>query len=1179
MGFAENGIIGCTQPRRIAATGMAGRVAEEINCTYGKEVGCQIRFDRNITDDTLVKFMTDGVLLSESVNDKLLLQYSALIIDEVHERSLNIDFILGYLKRLLCKRKDLKVIISSATLDLGGFSIFFDNAPIVEVEGRTFPVEDIFMPPYEDEDLSQQCSRAVEWITDLDPDGDILIFMPGEREIREAVDLLNGRKFRNTHVLPLYGRVSISEQCKVFKKEKNRRIIVSTNVAETSITIPGIHYVIDSGLARINRYIPKTQIQMLQIEQISKASAKQRRGRCGRISEGVCVYLYEKEILEDAPDYTDPEICRTSLSGVILQMKMLNLPDIEEFPFLDTPSIPLIREGKKGLREIGALNKENELTEEGKLIAGFPIDPRFAKMICEADQQKVVAEILAVVSYLSIQDPRERPEMKKMAADQAHAKWRSKISDFETVLNLWNYLVEEIKNGSSKTKIRNLCKREFLNYRRVREWLNLYQDLANTVKDLGWLKKIKLDTFYDYDYELLHMSILAGFPMNIGHKLEGNLYQSTGNRKFLIFPGSGVLKAAPQWIMGFPFVETSRLFGRSVAEINTEWLQIIAPHLCKTRYYDIRWDGKNGFVYAKESVSFSGIEVKSGKRVHYGNIDLKVAREIFIRDGMVPGDMYTRNSWVKTHKSTIENIKYLEEKVRKPDALLDIESVYEHFDNLIPDDVCSAKSLDRWLYNTKKQINIKTEDAIYPQLSGIKEIDYPDFITLNNIDFELSYKFDPGEELDGVTMFVKESKLVLIPEWLTDWIIPGFLEEKVQLLVKSLPKDVRIRCFPLKKIISDFMDNISAGKIIRDQFLLTALSTYLQDEYDVFVKLDDFDIENLPKYLTMNIAVIDDNTEKIKNVSRGLSSLDVENLKNVYTTVIGLDKWTRTGLTTWPDFKIPNSIMLNEEAKLKGYPAIVDEGTTIGVKVFMNEEEADFNHAQGVAALFRINYYEQCRFIERKIQVSNNTAISLSSIYSSNKYRHDILSASIASLITEKNMLKVNSEELFEKQCENVLGSLYTVVEKNIQIVENIIKEKDEITQLLLKFIDMRSEIYNDIKAQLDILLSVKFLKLDYVYIRYIRYMRALKVRVQRLGFAADKDFEKIRELVDYQNALNSGIGDSNNIFSSYSLVDAIFSLQEYRIKLFAPELKPFEKINLKILEEKFKKLFISRKV
>jgi ATP-dependent helicase HrpA len=1179
MGFGENGVIGCTQPRRIAATGMAGRVAEEINCTYGKEVGCQIRFDRKITDDTLVKFMTDGVLLSESVNDKLLLQYSALIIDEVHERSLNIDFILGYLKRLLRKRKDLKVIISSATLDSGGFSDFFNGAPVVEVEGRTFPVEDIFLPAYDDEDLTQQCCRAVEWITELDAEGDILIFMPGEREIRDAVDMLKGRKFRNTHILSLYGRISIAEQCKVFSKERNRRIIVSTNVAETSITIPGIHYVVDSGFARVNRYIPKTQIQMLQVEQISKASAKQRRGRCGRISEGVCVYLYDKEIWTNAPDYTDPEICRTSLGGVILQMKMLNLPDIEEFPFLDMPSIPLIREGKKGLREIGALDKGNHLTEEGRLIAGFPVDPRFAKMICEAKREKVLLEVLAIVSYLSIQDPRERPEMKRMAADQAHAKWRSKVSDFVTILNLWNFIVEEVENGASKTKIRNLCKKEFLNYRRVKEWFNLYYDLGSVVENLGWIKRVKQNTFYDYNYDLLHMSILSGFPMNIGQKLEGNLYQSTGNRRFLIFPGSGVLKTAPQWIVGFPFVETSRLFGRNVAEINTEWLEIIAPHLCKKKYYDIHWDGKDGFVYAKESISFSGIVIKSGKRVYYGNIDLKVAREIFIRDGLVPGDMVTRHRCMKNHKDMLDRICHLGEKIRKPDALLNEDAVFDHFDNLIPEDICSVKELESWLYSTKKSINLKIQDAIYPELIGIKEEDYPDTVVLNNLEFELDYKYDPGDEFDGVTFFVYESELLLIPEWITDWIVPGFLEEKVQLLIKSLPKDIRMKCFPVKKVIADFMLKVNAGEIIKEQFLLLAISSFLQDEYDIFAGIGDFDTENLPNYLIMNIAVLDDDTGKIKNVSRGLSNLESGDIKSVCSTVVGLDKWTRASLKTWPDFDIPDEVVLNEETKLKGYPAIVDEGDSVGVKVFMDEDEAEFNHVQGLVALFRINFYEQCRFIEKKMTISNSAVFTLGSVYSSNKYKADILNAAIGTLLTDRGMVLINSSALFERQCECVLEKLYPEVEKNIKTVENIIKEKDEVNTLLLKFIDVSHEIYEDIRKQIDILLRVDFLKVNYAYTRYLRYMKALKIRVQRLGFATDKDLEKIQEIVDYQNAIDGAVEDSNDVYNMFSLVQSIISLQEYRIKLFAPELKPFEKISVKSLEDRFKKLFISAKI
>ena len=1178
MGLAENGVIGCTQPRRIAATGMAKRVASELGVKYGNAVGCQIRFDKNVGDDTLIKFMTDGILLSETAKDKLLLQYSAIIIDEVHERSLNIDFILGYLKNLINRRPELKIIISSATLDAGAFSDFFKDAPIVEVEGKLYPIEDLFLPAYEDEDISKHCCRAVEWISELDSDGDILIFMPGEREIRAVSDLLKGRRFKNTQVFPLYGRISIAEQNRVFDRSSQRRIIVSTNVAETSITIPGIHYVIDSGLARVNRYNPKTQIQMLQVEQISKASARQRRGRCGRIAEGVCVYLYDKEVLENAPDYTDPEICRTSLSGVILQMNILNLPDIEDFPFLDKPALSLVREGKKGLREIGALNRANELTEEGRAIAKFPIEPRFAKMLCEGYRQKVLPETLAAVSYLSLQDPRERPEDKRQAADQSHAKWKSKISDFDSILNLWNFIAEQMREGVSNTKLRNICKKEFLNYRRVREWFNLYQDLCRIVRELKWNSKLAIRVFDDYNYDFLHMSILAGFPMNIGFKKEDNSYQGTNNRKFFIFPGSGIFKTVPKWVMAFPFVETSRTFGRNAAEINCEWLETIAPQLCRKKYYDIHWDSSKGFVFALESIFFAGIEIKSGARIHYGKIDPVKSREIFIRDGMVYGNMYLRNRWVKRHRKLIDDIKLMEIKKRIPDALFDKESVFKFFEKAVPKDIFSAKSLDRWLHKSRVSIDMTFEDALYPQLSEIKTEDYPDYFILNNEKFPIEYSFSPGEKEDGATLVVSESKIAFIPEWLSDWIVPGWLVEKVERVFKSLPKDIRVKMFPIKKTVSGFIEQINSNPLLCKQFLLLAVIEYLRDEYSITCGVGDFDLDSIPEYLTLNIAVIDDETGKIKSIGRGLGEIDVKELNEHYSSVVSMEKWTRSGLTQWPDFDIPDSVELSSEPVMIGYPAVVDEGETVGVKIFLDEDEAFYNHIYGVTALFRINFMEQFNFIEKKIAIGRNLALSLSSIYSSNKYKRDIVEAAVGRLITDREFRFIKSAREFDEQCENVLGDLYTEIEKNIVVLGKVFSERDAIMLLLIKQSKMYEEIRKDINFQIEALLSKGFLKWTGTYSKTLRYLQALKIRIQRLGFSTEKDFNKFVEIRKYQEIIADNFClESENNFSSFKLINAFSALQEYRIKVFAPELKPFENINVKKLDDRFKKFFLTQ--
>ncbi|MDH3981850.1 MAG: ATP-dependent RNA helicase HrpA, partial [Kiritimatiellaceae bacterium] len=645
-GTGKTGRIGVTQPRRLAATGMARRVAEEMETDYGKGVGCQVRFDDSTCDETIIKFMTDGILLAETQRDRQLLQYDCLIIDEAHERSLNIDFLLGYIKNLLNVRPDLKIVISSATLDAESFSTFFNNAPVIEVEGRTYPVEDFFLPPSKDEELSNHILRAMRWISDVDDHGDVLIFLPGEREIKDATKKLEGQHWKNTEVLPLFGRLSMSEQQRVFKVGGRRRIILATNVAETSITIPGIHYVIDSGQVRLSRFNPRTQVQGLQIEQVSQASARQRRGRCGRVTDGICIYLYDKETLENSAQYTDPEIRRTSLAGVILQMDLLGLPPIEQFPLIDPPHSALVREGYKALQDIGAIDEDRKLTMLGRDISRFPTDPHLARMIVQAKKEGSLQEILILVAFLSIQDVRERPTEKADAADLAHNQWKDPKSDFITILNLWT-AVEETRRESHGA-LRKFCKNNFVNYRRIMEWRNLWQDLRGTVKELKWYnhkdpknsknhkeKTSRSLSLNSSEYDLIHRSLLAGLPANIGFKGEEREFTAARNRKFFIFPGSGLFKNPPQWVITFSLVETTRLYARIVAEIQPEWLEDVAPHLCKAVYKNPAWNADKGFVYAQESILSGGLTIAEGRNVHFGPINPEEARKIFIREGIV----------------------------------------------------------------------------------------------------------------------------------------------------------------------------------------------------------------------------------------------------------------------------------------------------------------------------------------------------------------------------------------------------------------------------------------------------------------------------------------------------------------------------------------------------------------
>lgn len=883
----RKGFIGCTQPRRLAANSVCNRVASELKVSVGNEVGYKVRFDNSCNDKTVVKFMTDGVLLAESTNDHKLLQYDTLIIDEAHERSLNIDFILGYLKNLLPERPDLKIIISSATLDAENFSQFFDNAPIVEVEGRTYPVERFFMEPKEDEELSNHVYRAVKFISDIDKEGDILVFLPGEREIREVAEHLTGRLIKNSsEILPLFARMGLAEQQRIFStNNQRRRIILATNVAETSLTIPGIHYVIDSGLVRMSRYNPRTNIQELKIEQISQASAKQRMGRCGRIAEGVCVALYDEEVFNDSSEFTDPEILRTSLAGVILQMATLRLPSLEEFPLLDRPENGLIRDGYKLLTTLNALDYEFRLTGEGERIAKFNIDVHIAAMISYAEKVGCLSEILVLSSFLSIQDVRERPIDKQQQADTAHSQWLDPNSDFITILNLWNFIrqteAESQNNRLSWSKLRKICRTNFLNFNRMREWQNLWNELSSTVRDLKWnLPKNYNKEIEDVNYDLVHKSLLSGLPTNVGkYDMENGCYSGVKNRKYHIFPGSGLysgnknsgkkdVPSTPEWICSFELVETSRLFARTVAKIKPEWLEELFPQLCRKNYRNAYWSEKRGFVYALQSVNFGALKIIDGRRIHYGNIDPKDAREIFIRDGLVTGNIFTHAMWLKIHRKMLKHIELLETKIRRPAGLLDTEAIFDHFDAIIPEKVNSKKSLEKWLKKSKEKIAIQWQDAVIEQMEPIDFNEYPNTVELNSHKFRLNYQFAPGEDNDGITVYGTTDQISLLPPYFVEWNIEPYRVEKVALLIKSLSKPQRRLCNPAQDNAEIFCEAVKNGEIDIEQPLANALADFLQEHCNCPTMPRDFDFDRLPHYLTVNVGILNANG-KIVNMVHG----------------------------------------------------------------------------------------------------------------------------------------------------------------------------------------------------------------------------------------------------------------------------------------------------------------------
>ena len=1174
-GLGKTGRIGITQPRRLAATGMARRVAEEMQTPYGKGVGCQVRFDDQTSDETIVKFMTDGILLAETQRDRLLTQYDCLIIDEAHERSLNIDFLLGYLKTILPRRPDLKVIISSATLDAEGFAAFFDDAPVIGVEGRTFPIEDQFLPPRQDEETPDHIARAVRSISEYDDEGDILVFLPGEREIRDAAKKLEGQKWPGTEILQLFGRLSMGEQQRVFKPGGRRRIILSTNVAETSITIPGIHYVIDTGQVRLSRYNPRTQVQRLQIEQVSQAAARQRRGRCGRITDGICVHLYDEETLENSAAYTDPEIRRTSLAGVILQMDLLRLPPVEEFPFIDPPQPSLINEGYKALFDIGAIDEQRQLTRMGRDITAFQLDPHLARMIIQAHKEGALNEMLTLTAFLSIQDVRERPAEKADAADLAHRQWADPTSDFLTILNLWNFIQQEKSSGTSNTRLRRLCQKNFINYRRVQEWINLRRELQQTVNELGWKKPLakpqsrkessapsRLERVERASErqpaihpDLIHRSLLSGLPANIGVKSESAEFTGARDRRFFLFPGSALFKNPPEWVMTFALVETTRLYARTVGAIDPVWVSQVAPHLCKKVYHRPYWKADKGFVYAEESIMSGGLRLVDGRRVHFGPINPPAAREIFIRDAMVPGNLNTRGGWLKLHRQMLDSIREDEEKLRRPGALLDEEAIFRHFDRVLPPDVYSVQTLEKWIRRTKARIAMRREEALFPQLDKLNPKDFPERISFGGQSFPLHYTFEPGDELDGVAVLCPSDKLNLIPEGATDWLVPGRLVEKVAALLRTLPKNLRMRLPSIEQTAKSF-DHTCASVISRP--LTQVLAEFLQKNYSMPVDATDFQPSELPDDLQMKI--VETNGEEIVGIH---STISDEHRRSLHRTGVeaAFAKWERPPRKGWPDDELSEQVTAEGPEQTPGWPALYAENRNIGICVCLSEIEARCTHRAGLVQLFRTAHADQVKYVEKRIPLNPFLQITLAAI--DEHFAADLIDIAIADVLGED----IRDEATFKERAAEARGELYDAVAGFADELEGLLEQRQKIVDQLDA---LPEEARDDIDLQLGWLFRPGFLKTENLFGRLPRYLRAMRTRIERISNNPAADKSKMAEIEPFQNRLAELLLATDDLTRAYELNELAMMLEEFRINRFAPEIGTDGKISAKRLAEAF---------
>ncbi|WP_294482575.1 ATP-dependent RNA helicase HrpA [uncultured Victivallis sp.] len=1168
LGYGRTGRIGCTQPRRLAATAMARRAARELGCDTGNEVGYQVRFDDRTQRSTVLKFMTDGILLAETRNDRNLKQYEVLIIDEAHERSLNIDFILGYLKNLLPYRPDLKIAISSATLDVESFAEFF-HAPVLSIEGRTFPVEDLYLPPGEDEDLSGAIGRAVEFAGELDPRGDILVFLPGEREIRDATDLLTGRNYRNTEVLPLYGRLAAADQQKVFNPGNMRRIILATNVAETSVTIPRIRFVVDSGLARIKRFNPRSRIEELHIETISQASARQRRGRCGRIADGVCIHLYSEDDLRRSAPFTDPEIKRTGLAGVILQMASLRLPRIDRFPFINPPPPAAVREGLRTLEDLRALDPAGRLTREGWKLAALPIDPHLGKMLSFAEARRVLPELLVITAFLSIQDPQERPLEKQQAADEAHRRFRDPKSDFLSILNLWNAVVREC--GSNR-QMRLFCRKNFYNFNRMLEWRNLVSDLAESAAELKWSHAELPKEIENTPYDTLHESILAGIPRNIAHYVpEEQYFLGTGGRKFLIFPGSGLAKKkpVPAWLLSFALVETSRLFARQNAEIKPEYLEVAAPHLCSKIYDQPKWDSISGFVYARERLTFGGLLIHNGRRVHYAKSHPAEAREVFIREALATGELNLPGTWVEKHVEVLRSLERMEEKLRRPGTVLDPGAVADHYLLLLPQEINSTRSLKESIKHDPQDYSISRADAMQEQFISWREEDYPDALTFSGQKFKVVYRFAPGEPDDGISLVSPSDRMNLLPGWALDYLVPGWLGEKTELLIRSLPKPIRQKASPIAETVDRFLEALDAGQIFREQPLVDALAEFLRETTGEPVAPGDFDDSRLPAYLRMKLLEVDANGRAVKLHESLPESFRHGSRLSAAVTAAG--KLTVRPGDSWPGVEpLPREIELPNANGKTAFPALCDEDGKVGRAVFLKESEAKLNHRRGLLRLFKLENANQLKFLKRTARVSRE--VDLSWFLNYRDWADDLLDAAILEAFGEEPW-EIRDELTFGIAAERAKQETGEAETRLLKQLETLYPVYRQVRDLMDKCKSRAGTSCTDLKRQLNFLFRPRFLRSPAVFERYSRYLRGAKLRAERIASAPARDEAKLETIEAYLDRFYLAADSVEEITDKPELETFWLLTEECRLAVFAPEISPAIRAPLKKLEPAWEEL------
>ncbi|MGN7138712.1 ATP-dependent RNA helicase HrpA [Streptomyces pseudogriseolus] len=1187
LGRGVRGMIGHTQPRRIAARTVAERVAEELDTPLGEAVGWKVRFTDQVDPDaTFIKLMTDGILLAEIQTDRELRAYDTIIIDEAHERSLNIDFLLGYLAQLLPKRPDLKVVITSATIDPERFSRHFGDAPIIEVSGRTYPVEVRYRPLLEedsedaDRDQITAITDAVEELMAEGP-GDILVFLSGEREIRDTADALNKKRYRSTEVLPLYARLSHAEQHRVFQQHSGRRIVLATNVAETSLTVPGIKYVIDPGFARISRYSHRTKVQRLPIEPVSQASANQRKGRCGRTSDGICIRLYSEDDFLSRPEFTDAEILRTNLASVILQMTAAGLGEIEKFPFIDPPDHRNIRDGVQLLQELGALDAAQKdprkrLTQTGRKLAQLPVDPRLARMVLEADKNGCVREVMVIAAALSIQDPRERPADKQTQADQQHARFRDETSDFLAFLNLWRYIREQQKERGSSS-FRRMCKQEYLNFLRIREWQDIYAQLRTVAKQMG----IHLND-QDAPADRIHVSLLAGLLSHIGMKdvkeskdsgqgggrREGgrNEYLGARNAKFAVFPGSALFKKPPRFVMSAELVETSRLWARVNAKIEPEWVEPLAEHLLKRTYSEPHWEKDQAAVMAYEKVTLYGVPIVAQRKVNYGRIDPEASRELFIRNALVEGDWRTHHKFFADNRKLLTEVEELEHRARRRDILVDDETLFDFYDQRIPDHVVSGAHFDSWWKHKRREqpdfLDFEREMLIRESADAVTKADYPDSWRQGPLKFRVTYQFEPGADADGVTVHIPLQVLNQVTDEGFDWQIPGLREEVVTELIRSLPKPIRRNYVPAPNYAKAFLERA----VPLQEPLTVTMARELKRMVGVPFDAEDFDWSRVPDHLKVTFRIVDErrrtlaedkDLEALKLKLRPKARKALSQAAAATAQRQGGESLERKGLTDWTIGSLTRVFETRRAGQpVKAYPALVDDGDSVSVRLFDSEAEQAEAMWKGTRRLILLGIpVNPAKFASEKLTNPQKLALSANPHGSVQALFDDCAMAAADKLIADFGG-PVWDEESYRKLFDKVRAEIVDTTVRAVGQVQQVLAAW-QACERRLKGVRSPALLGNlqDVRTQLDGLVKPGFV--TEAGLRRLpdlmRYLVAADRRLQQMPANAQRDttrMAKVHEMRDEYAWLLEQMPQGRPV--PQQVRDIRWMIEELRVSYFA---------------------------